>query len=205
MHLPNPDHWECSPFSNLLSLGILDIQGRSLGSSFKSHLLLSRFLTQAVEQHYERKIRTHHWRNAVFQTMQEGFFHYLKGSYKKDGERLSVRYRTKDNRFKQTKSRFRLVIMRKFFTARVARDGNRLCREACCTDHICTQVPVLMPAINHLALSPHSQPCRKQTAVTSWNFNAEITKLFKPGSAQSTSVPIFNACKRSLGMDLSSS
>lgn len=89
---------------------------------------------------------------------------------------------------KKKKGRFRLVIRRKFFTAEVVRDGSRLCREACCIDHVGTQVHGLMPAINHLALSPHSQPCQRQSAVTSWKLNAEITKLFKPGSAQSTMV-----------------
>ena len=51
-------------------------------------------------------------------------FHYLKGTYKKDGERLSTRAGSERRRGKGLKlkeSRFRLDIKKKFFTVRVVR------------------------------------------------------------------------------------
>ena len=49
-------------------------------------------------------------------------FQYLKGSYRKEGDRLFIRIccgRTKGNVFKLTEDRFRLDIRKKSFTVRV--------------------------------------------------------------------------------------
>ncbi|KAK4806242.1 LOW QUALITY PROTEIN: hypothetical protein QYF61_013386 [Mycteria americana] len=59
-------------------------------------------------------------------------FQYLKGAYKKDGERLFSRAcsdRTRDNGFKLKEGRFRLDIRKKFFTLRVVKHWHRLPRE----------------------------------------------------------------------------
>jgi len=51
-------------------------------------------------------------------------FQYLKGAYKKDGDRLFSKAccdRTRGNGFKLKKSRFRLAIGKKFFNVRVVR------------------------------------------------------------------------------------
>jgi len=60
-------------------------------------------------------------------------FQYLKGSYKKAGERLFRRAcndRIRSNRFKLKKVRFRLDIRKKFCTMGVVRHWNRFPREA---------------------------------------------------------------------------
>jgi len=60
-------------------------------------------------------------------------FQYLKGGYKKAGDRLFKKAcsdRTRGNGFQPEESRFRLDIRKKFFTMRVMRHGNRLPREA---------------------------------------------------------------------------
>ncbi|GAB0176185.1 hypothetical protein GRJ2_000083700 [Grus japonensis] len=59
-------------------------------------------------------------------------FQYLKGAYKKDGDRLFSRAcsnRTRDNGFKLKEGRFILDIRKKFFTVRVVRHWNWLPRE----------------------------------------------------------------------------
>ncbi|KAK4810519.1 LOW QUALITY PROTEIN: hypothetical protein QYF61_004482, partial [Mycteria americana] len=59
-------------------------------------------------------------------------FQYLKGAYKKDGERLLTRPcgdRTRGNGFKRKEGRFILDIRKKFFMMRVVRHWNRLPRE----------------------------------------------------------------------------
>ncbi|KFV01787.1 hypothetical protein N340_07188, partial [Tauraco erythrolophus] len=59
-------------------------------------------------------------------------FQYLKGAYRKDGERLFRRAccdRTRGNGFKIEGGRFRLDIRKKFFTMRVVEHWNRLPRE----------------------------------------------------------------------------
>ena len=60
-------------------------------------------------------------------------FQYLKGAYKKDGDRLFSRAcsnRTRGNGFKLKEGRFKLEIRKKFFTVRVVSHRNRLPREA---------------------------------------------------------------------------
>ncbi|KAK4822922.1 hypothetical protein QYF61_023422 [Mycteria americana] len=59
-------------------------------------------------------------------------FQYVKGAYKKDGDRLFSRAccnRTRGNGFKLKEGRFRLDIREKFFMMRVVRHWNRLPRE----------------------------------------------------------------------------
>ncbi|KAK4824984.1 hypothetical protein QYF61_022510 [Mycteria americana] len=59
-------------------------------------------------------------------------FQYLKGAYKKDGDRLFSRAccsRTRGNGFKLKEGRFRVDRRKKFFTMRVVKHWNRLPRE----------------------------------------------------------------------------
>jgi len=59
-------------------------------------------------------------------------FQYLKGAYKKDGDRVFSRAccdRTRGNGFKLKEGRFRLDIRKKFFTLRVVKPWHRLPRE----------------------------------------------------------------------------
>ena len=56
-------------------------------------------------------------------------FQYLKGAYKKDGDKLFSRAccnRTRGNGFKLKEGRFRLDIRKKFFTMRVVKHWNGL-------------------------------------------------------------------------------
>jgi len=55
-------------------------------------------------------------------------FQYLKGAYKKDGDRLCCD-RTRGNGSKLKEGRFRLAIRKKFYTMRVVRSWPRLPRE----------------------------------------------------------------------------
>ena len=60
-------------------------------------------------------------------------FQYLKGAYKREGERLFMKVdsdRTRGNDFKLGQGRSRLDIRRKFFTQRVVMHWNRLPKEA---------------------------------------------------------------------------
>jgi len=60
-------------------------------------------------------------------------FRYLKGNYRKEGERLLSRIygdRTRGSSFKLKQGRFRLYIRKKSFTLRLVRHWNWLCREA---------------------------------------------------------------------------
>ncbi|KAK4810747.1 hypothetical protein QYF61_007721 [Mycteria americana] len=59
-------------------------------------------------------------------------FQYLKGAYRKDGDRLFSKAccdRTRSNGFKLSEGRFRLDLRKKFFTTRVVKHWNRLPRE----------------------------------------------------------------------------
>ena len=59
-------------------------------------------------------------------------FQYLKGAYKKDGDKLFSRAccnKTRGNGFKLREGRFRLDIRKKFFTMRLVRHWNTLPRE----------------------------------------------------------------------------
>jgi len=59
-------------------------------------------------------------------------FSYLKGSCRKEGDRLFIRIccdRTKGNGFKLKEGRYRLDMRKKFFTVRVVKHWNRLPRE----------------------------------------------------------------------------
>ena len=59
-------------------------------------------------------------------------FQYLKGDYKKEGNRLVSRIycdRTRGNGFKLKMGRFRLDMRKKFFTIRVVKHWNRLPKE----------------------------------------------------------------------------
>ncbi|KAK4829905.1 hypothetical protein QYF61_007414 [Mycteria americana] len=60
-------------------------------------------------------------------------FQYLKGAYRKDGDRLFSKAccdRTRSNGFKLREGRFRLALRKKCFTIRVVRHWNKLPREA---------------------------------------------------------------------------
>jgi len=59
-------------------------------------------------------------------------FQYLKGAYKKDGDKHFSRVccnRTRGNGFKLKEGRFLLDITKKFFTMRLMRHWNKLSRE----------------------------------------------------------------------------
>jgi len=59
-------------------------------------------------------------------------FQYLKGAYKKDGDRVFIRAcsdRTRGDGFRLKEGRFRLGIRKKFFAKRVVRPWHRLARE----------------------------------------------------------------------------
>ena len=59
-------------------------------------------------------------------------FQYLKGAYKKDGDRVFIRAcseRTRGDGFRLNEGRFRLGTRKKFFAKRVLRPWHRLARE----------------------------------------------------------------------------
>jgi len=60
------------------------------------------------------------------------YFQYLKGAYKKDGDKLFSKAcydRTRGNGFKLKEGKLRLDIRKKFLTVRVVQHWNRLPRE----------------------------------------------------------------------------
>ena len=75
-------------------------------------------------------------------------FHYLKGSYRKEGDILFSRVcgdRTRGHGLKLKEGRFRLDIRKKYFSVRVVRHWNRLPRDAVgypiCGDFQCAAGP----------------------------------------------------------------
>ncbi|KAK4833066.1 hypothetical protein QYF61_027728 [Mycteria americana] len=80
-------------------------------------------------------------------------FQYLKGAYKKDGDRFFSRAccdRTRGNSFKLKECRFRLGIRKKFFTMRVVKHWNRLPREVVAAPSLETLRVRLNRALNNL-------------------------------------------------------
>ncbi|KAK4818245.1 hypothetical protein QYF61_009420 [Mycteria americana] len=104
---------------------------------------------------YEEKLRTLGLFSLVKRRLQGHLivaFQYLKGAYKKDGDRLFSRAccdRTKGNGFKLKEGRFRLDIRNKFFTMRVVKHWNRLPREV-----------LEAPSLETLKLKPGHQSTR---------------------------------------------
>ncbi|KFW63923.1 hypothetical protein AS28_13592, partial [Pygoscelis adeliae] len=80
-------------------------------------------------------------------------FQYLKGSYKKDGDRLFIRAccnRTRGNGFKLKERQFRLDIRKQFFTLRVVKHWHRLPREVVDAPSLETFQVRLDEALSHL-------------------------------------------------------
>ena len=85
-------------------------------------------------------------------------FHYLKGSCKREGDRLlsSVCYdRTRRNGFKLEVRRFRLDVRKKFFTVKVMRHWNRLPREVADAPTLETREVRLDGALSNLICCRH--------------------------------------------------
>ena len=94
---------------------------------------------------------------------------YLKGSYRKEGDRLFSRAcsdRTRRNDFQLKKGRFRLYIRKKYFTARVMRHWNRLPRDVVDAPSLETFKARLHKALGNLI--ELWCPCSTQGSWTKW-------------------------------------
>jgi len=96
-----------------------------------------RSMTQMIQgmEHisYEDRLRELGLFSLRKRRLQDGLiaaFLYLKGSSRKEGDRLFSRVcRTRGNSFKHKQGRFRLDIRKKSFAVRVVKHGNRLPRD----------------------------------------------------------------------------
>ncbi|KAK4817939.1 hypothetical protein QYF61_002783 [Mycteria americana] len=89
---------------------------------------------------------------------------YLKGAYKKDGDKLFSKAccdRTRGNGFKLKGGRFRLDIRKTFFTMRVVRHWNRLPREVAGAPSLET----FKLSIDKESKAEHETPCFSNTLV----------------------------------------
>ena len=109
------------------------------------------------------------WEKRRFQGDLIEAFHYLKGSYRKERDRLLSRVfcvRTRGNGFKPKEGRFRLDIRKKSFIVRVVRHWNRLPWDA--VDAL--SLEAFKARLDHALGNPCScaRPCSLQNSWTRW-------------------------------------